>query len=219
MKWDSIEPASKESANHKLLGQPPLNKIVSEFRRRYQDAKTRDRLFPKNQQVKSEPTGKLGFETRIKKDFNSLTAEQKCQLLLGVIFRYRNNIFHGNKGVTGWLRYQEQIDMCTRAMLVWLFEKQLSSVSNLSKAQPVATQDTVIPDAGATGKEAAGSTESPKAQPSLAQSETQGFATTTSLGSSQSPEGVILDSTSPSLPTMRGIEGHPFRPLAPRMHL
>lgn len=160
MKADSIEQVSKESSNYELTKQASLNIIVSEFHRRYQDAKKLDRLFPKKPQDRKEPKGKSEFQLLIKEDFDSLVAEQKCQLLLWVIYRYRNNIFHGNKGVAGWLRYQEQIDMCTRAMLVWLTEKQRSSVSNVSNAQPVATQNTVVPGAGAEGKVTDGSAES-----------------------------------------------------------
>jgi hypothetical protein len=126
MKGDSIEPVSKEPSGCKLMKQSSLNKIVSEFHQRYQDAKKLDRLFPKKPQDRHEPKGKAEFQLLIKEDFDSLVPEQKCQLLLWVIFRYRNNIFHGNKGVAGWLRYQEQIDMCTRAMLVWLTAKRLS---------------------------------------------------------------------------------------------
>jgi hypothetical protein len=33
-----------------------------------------------------------------------------------VIYRFRNNMFHGNKRVESWLRYREQISLCTGAM-------------------------------------------------------------------------------------------------------
>ncbi len=33
-----------------------------------------------------------------------------------VAYRFRNNMFHGNKGVQSWLRYRPQIDLCTRAL-------------------------------------------------------------------------------------------------------
>ena len=33
-----------------------------------------------------------------------------------VVYRFRNNMFHGNKGVASWLRYREQIALCVLAM-------------------------------------------------------------------------------------------------------
>lgn len=40
----------------------------------------------------------------------------KVLFLLVVIYRFRNNMFHGKKGVESWLKYEEQIRLCTSAM-------------------------------------------------------------------------------------------------------
>ena len=37
-------------------------------------------------------------------------------MLVFVIYRFRNNIFHGNKGVGSWLQYKEQIKWCFTVM-------------------------------------------------------------------------------------------------------
>ena len=37
-------------------------------------------------------------------------------MLLVVVYRFRNNIFHGNKGVDSWLQYRPQIEKCTNVM-------------------------------------------------------------------------------------------------------
>ena len=37
-------------------------------------------------------------------------------MLVFVVYRFRNNIFHGNKGVASWLEYEEQINWCLTVM-------------------------------------------------------------------------------------------------------
>ncbi len=54
------------------------------------------------------------------KPFSDIRNEEIIYLLVFVIYRYRNNIFHGNKGVQSWLNYQEQIKHCTRVMQVMI---------------------------------------------------------------------------------------------------
>ncbi len=56
----------------------------------------------------------------------------------------------------------------------------------------------------------------PKAQTSSAQGETLGIRGSDDTRFIQSPKGAILDASPSSLPTMPGVEGRPFRTLAPR---
>ena len=37
-----------------------------------------------------------------------------------VVYRFRNNIFHGNKRVDAWLRFQPQIQDCIRVMQIMI---------------------------------------------------------------------------------------------------
>ena len=46
----------------------------------------------------------------------SLSPLEKVFLVVSVIFRYRNNIFHGTKGVQSWLVFKPQIEQCIQAM-------------------------------------------------------------------------------------------------------
>ena len=46
----------------------------------------------------------------------SLAARDRVFAVVFVIYRFRNNMFHGNKRVESWLRYREQISLCTEAM-------------------------------------------------------------------------------------------------------
>ncbi len=60
-------------------------------------------------------------ECRIKdilsKKNEDLTQEEKLYFLTYVVYRYRNNIFHGSKGTDGWLiKYEEPIKKCTEIM-------------------------------------------------------------------------------------------------------
>lgn len=56
------------------------------------------------------------MENILKKKKECLTDNEKMQLALYVLYRYRNNIFHGNKGARSWNQYIEQIDQCVKTM-------------------------------------------------------------------------------------------------------
>lgn len=56
------------------------------------------------------------FKKILAKERNELTNTESTFLILFVIYRFRNNIFHGNKGVPLWLTYKKQIHMCSKIM-------------------------------------------------------------------------------------------------------
>lgn len=98
--------ARELSGNFNLLG---IDSIVNKFYSRYQNQKAFNNLKHKeNAQIIKE---------LLSKDFNMLTDEQKILLVLYVAYRYRNNIFHGNKGVMAWVHYTEQINDCITVMM------------------------------------------------------------------------------------------------------
>lgn len=45
-----------------------------------------------------------------------LQPNERVFLVAFVVYRFRNNIFHGNKRVESWLRFREQINLCTNVM-------------------------------------------------------------------------------------------------------
>ena len=57
------------------------------------------------------------FDSILGKNFQDLSSAEKLQLMLYVTYRYRNNIFHGNKGIEAWLHYSTQIRTCTEFMV------------------------------------------------------------------------------------------------------
>lgn len=56
------------------------------------------------------------MEAIVRKNIQSLNPEESLFLVALVVYRFRNNIFHGNKKVQSWLQYKEQIRLCTCAM-------------------------------------------------------------------------------------------------------
>lgn len=44
---------------------------------------------------------------------STLTKAEMVFLAVFVTYRFRNNMFHGNKGVDSWLKFGEQISLCT----------------------------------------------------------------------------------------------------------
>lgn len=82
------------------------------FHDRYQDKKLYENLI---HQKNSSRMAEI-----LAKSFDEVTDAELVFLLVYVVFRYRNNIFHGNKGVTSWLRYAEQIRRSTTIMQVFI---------------------------------------------------------------------------------------------------
>ena len=48
---------------------------------------------------------------------SKITTNQKMLFILYVVYRYRNNIFHGTKGVESWIKYKFQIEKCVNVMM------------------------------------------------------------------------------------------------------
>lgn len=83
-------------------------KALLHFHQRYKDPKKRENL--QHGFLNSE------FEKLALKDHDCLSPQEQAYFIVFVVFRFRNNIFHGNKGVMSWLRYIEQIEYCTEVM-------------------------------------------------------------------------------------------------------
>lgn len=81
-----------------------INDSAKYFHKRYQYNKKYQNLIHKNRCSR--------FSEILKKEYTDLTVEKKIFLLTFVTYRYRNNIFHGNKGISSWLEYDEQIKKC-----------------------------------------------------------------------------------------------------------
>ncbi|MGC2062309.1 MAG: hypothetical protein WA610_04975 [Thermodesulfovibrionales bacterium] len=85
-----------------------LQASAAHFHSRYQD-KQRYRNLMHDQKSKE-------LKDILDKNLADLSRYESTFMLLIVIYRFRNNIFHGNKGVRSWLYYREQINLCINAM-------------------------------------------------------------------------------------------------------
>jgi hypothetical protein len=89
-----------------------LQEPVAHFHGRYQDKKLFKNLMHED---KREVLAGL-----LAKDLATLSYCEKINMLLIVIHRFRNNIFHGNKSVKSWLTYKVQINLCITAMQTFI---------------------------------------------------------------------------------------------------
>lgn len=60
----------------------------------------------------------------VEERYDILNGQQKMLLLLYVVYRYRNNIFHGNKSITQWECFGEQINYCIQFMIKMIDNKK-----------------------------------------------------------------------------------------------
>lgn len=81
---------------------------VKHFYNRYQDARLFSNLKHKDNHATSEAV--------LSKSYDTLTKNEKLEFLVYVIYRYRNNIFHGNKGIRSWVSYSTEINICIKTM-------------------------------------------------------------------------------------------------------
>jgi len=104
-----------------------LSDTVNYFHERYQDTTFLENLL---HQQKCQNLTEI-----LKKPFDDLNRKEGVFLLVFVIYRYRNNIFHGNKGVQSWVVYSEQIQHCTHAMQVMVSHVEaLKQTINIASA-------------------------------------------------------------------------------------
>lgn len=85
-----------------------MNEMFLHFYQRYQDETAFQRL--KHNDTDDE------FDGILEKQEDQITDKEKIAFLFYVVYRYRNNIFHGNKGIEEWNRYTEQITYCIQFM-------------------------------------------------------------------------------------------------------
>lgn len=98
--------------NRAMFRRADFSEVGEHFHNRYQDGAVYRNLMhghkiPELDQI-------------LKTSFANLDDKQLVLLLLFVIYRFRNNIFHGNKGVGSWLNYNEQIGLCIGIMQLFI---------------------------------------------------------------------------------------------------
>jgi len=108
VKIDRLSIFAKKVSEEKSFARGEFEEAGRHFHDRYQN---RDRLrhLLHGQKVN-------GLTEILGKQFEDLADDELLFMLLVVVYRFRNNIFHGNKGVDTWLQYRTQIEMCTNIM-------------------------------------------------------------------------------------------------------
>ncbi|QZN76189.1 hypothetical protein [Paenibacillus sp. DR312] len=101
--------ASKLSRSERI---DELQGAIEYFHERYYGDKEKYRHLKNNQRPVEVPD-KVASSL-----FSDCSIEEKIHFLLFVLFRYRNNMFHGNKGLHTWLQYDKQIQSCTKTMCI-----------------------------------------------------------------------------------------------------
>lgn len=99
---DSIEPIAQGHKN--FYSQFNIEEMAYYFYHRYQDKTAYKHL---RHQENKKSIGNI-----LNTPYQCLDNEQKLTLMLYVVYRYRNNIFHGNKSIHSWSQYEKQIDYC-----------------------------------------------------------------------------------------------------------
>jgi hypothetical protein len=94
-----------------------LQEPAKNFHSRYQN-----KQYYRNLMYKKES---MEMREILDKDFDELSRHELTHMLLIIIYRFRNNIFHGNKGVQSWLGYKEQINLCVEVMQSLISAKEI----------------------------------------------------------------------------------------------
>jgi len=108
MEHKKIEDFAKRMAVNPNLNRLKLVDALKHFHNRYQEPKHYKNLM---HQQKTEKLEKI-----LAKNVSELSIEEQVFLLVVVVYRFRNNIFHGNKGVDSWLAFKTEIEHCITIM-------------------------------------------------------------------------------------------------------
>ncbi|MDY6911427.1 MAG: hypothetical protein SVM79_03600 [Chloroflexota bacterium] len=103
-----IKDYSEKIANDQTFDVTQLTPSAKHFHDRYQNSKHFSNLIHSHY---SQETNDI-----LVKNLDLLDAKEIVFLVTFVTYRFRNNIFHGTKGVDSWLRYKPQIVYCIEVM-------------------------------------------------------------------------------------------------------
>jgi hypothetical protein len=101
-------PAFSEQLVAETFDSSRIEAALAHFHMRYQ-VKERYRQLMHRQHCER-------MDTLVQRQLESFSEEDRVFFVALVAYRFRNNMFHGNKGVQSWLQYREQIALCTGAL-------------------------------------------------------------------------------------------------------
>lgn len=86
-----------------------IKQMIRHFHERYQEKACYKHLKHKDNDARCDKI--------VAAQLSDLTQADELYFMLYVVYRYRNNIFHGNKGIKSWSQYSIQIDYCINFMM------------------------------------------------------------------------------------------------------
>ena len=125
MQIKSIEGFAKRIISESFL-EENIEAPFSHFHQRYQDDRKLLNL------LHGEKTSKAvtqSFKRCLSIPKSEVSPTDKVFFVACVVYRYRNNMFHGSKGVQSWLSFENQIRLCTSAMQTFLLHAEAISPS------------------------------------------------------------------------------------------
>jgi hypothetical protein len=108
VKADGLEKFSERIIANESFDATTISAAASHFHRRYQDKQLYKNLMHKQSSPK--------MKSVLEQPFDSLQPQDVVFLVALTVYRFRNNIFHRNKGVASWLRFKDQIEYCIQVM-------------------------------------------------------------------------------------------------------
>jgi hypothetical protein len=108
VKAEQLEDFADRHASEGVDGAGCVRKAAAHFHERYQDSTRYRHLMHRQRSPR--------MDRLLGEPFTALEPKDIVFLVLLTVYRYRNNMFHGNKGVASWLQYKEQIELCTCVM-------------------------------------------------------------------------------------------------------
>lgn len=108
VKADGLEKFSERIVANESFDATYISAAASHFHNRYQNQRFYNNLMHQQSSPKMEST--------LQRPFELLEPQDMVFLVALTVYRFRNNIFHGNKGVKSWLNFKNQIEYCIEVM-------------------------------------------------------------------------------------------------------
>lgn len=117
MKAKDIKPFAKRLVTDENFDIFSIIKHAQHFHERYQDKALYKNLINDQLPCEMPNRDKLRKEIEgiLKLPFDKLNLVQTITFST-LVYRFRNNIFYGNKGISNWLNFADQIGRCTLIM-------------------------------------------------------------------------------------------------------
>lgn len=106
-KIDILEKYAKDIISHSF-NTAEISGAVSHFHRRYQN-----RSLFKNL-MHGQPCTRM--DALVQQPLATFRPPDQAFFMSLVVYRFRNNMFHGSKGIQSWLHYTAEIGLCIEAM-------------------------------------------------------------------------------------------------------